>query len=75
MMLTTFSRVMDEYRRKVRLEAALCARESDRRDQAEVFTWVRYRGDEMITPGCHCMKEHHGKWHEPGCPLWKRRIK
>jgi hypothetical protein len=42
-MLTTYDRVMQAYKRKVRLEAALCARESDRRDQREVWTWVRFR--------------------------------
>lgn len=45
-MLTTYQRVMDEFRRKIRLEAQLCARESDRRDPREVLTWTRYRGED-----------------------------
>ena len=41
-MLTTYVRVMDEYRRKIRLEL-LNARISDRRDPQEVLTWTRDR--------------------------------
>lgn len=42
-MLTTYDRVMEQYKRKVRLEAALCARVRDERDPAEVLTWTRDR--------------------------------
>ena len=42
-MLTTYQRVLDEYRRRIRLEATLSTRESDRRDQAKVLTWTRYQ--------------------------------
>lgn len=45
-MLVTYDRYMREYKRRIRLEAQLCARESDRRDQQEVLTWTRYRGDD-----------------------------
>ena len=42
-MLTSYVRVMDAYKRKIRLEAQLCARESDRRDQEQVLSWTKYR--------------------------------
>ena len=45
-MLVTYDRYMREYRRRIRLEATLCARESDRRDQQEVLTWTRDRSND-----------------------------
>ena len=42
-MLTTFDRILRAWRRKVRLEAALSYRESDRRVPGEEYTWTRHR--------------------------------
>ena len=45
-MLTTYDRALREWRRRIRLEATLSYRESDRRVPGEGDTWTRYRGME-----------------------------
>ena len=52
-MLTTFARALREWRRKVRLEAALSYRESDRRVPGEEYTWTRHR-DMDTAEGLRC---------------------
>ena len=60
-MLTTYDRALREWRRKVRLEAALSYRESDRRVPGEEYTWTRHRDMEetmkhQVEPQIFCRR-------------------